>query len=264
MAKFFRARVARRRAGREELSAWRHCPLLGFLTSMSARQGAAVSEEAPTTGKQDKRQAKADMAAAKARAKSERPWFKKKRFILPLALLLLIIIIAVGSGGGDGDPAVDEADTGTAAGEADEVAEEDVPEEVPEEAEFAQMGEPAQDGNFTFVVNSLECGATTVGEDFMQEEAQGEFCIMEVTVENHGDEAQSLSASDQYLYDDEERKFSSDITFALAVETPIFEQINPGNSLDGTIVFDVPTGTAIEFAELHDSAFSGGVLVDLR
>ncbi len=44
----------------------------------------------------------------------------------------------------------------------------------------------------------------------------------------------------------------------------VFDEINPGNSTTGTIVFDVPDESTIVDAELHDSAFSGGVTVNLQ
>lgn len=50
-------------------------------------------------------EARADAAAERARAKAVRPWYKKKRFIIPLALFVLIGI-GVAAGGGD-----DAADT---------------------------------------------------------------------------------------------------------------------------------------------------------
>lgn len=53
----------------------------------------------------ERRDAKAEAAAAKARAKSLRPWYKKKRFLLPLAFVLLIVIIAAAGGGDDTDVA---------------------------------------------------------------------------------------------------------------------------------------------------------------
>lgn len=199
----------------------------------------------------ERRQAKADAKAQKSREKALRPWYKKKRFIIPLGLLALIILISVGSGGDDGDPG-------------ETIAADDVPEEVPEEASEARMGEAATDGQFTFTVTGFECGETTIGEDPFHEEAQGQFCLLDVTVENTGTEARGLSADNQYLYDDEERQFSSDITYAFAIDTPIYEEINPGNSIQGTIVFDVPQDANIVFAELHDSPFSGGVLVSLN
>jgi Domain of unknown function (DUF4352) len=39
--------------------------------------------------------------------------------------------------------------------------------------------------------------------------------------------------------------------------------INPGNSVNGVLVFDVPEGVAPTYIELHDSMFSSGVLVSL-
>ena len=47
----------------------------------------------------DKANKKAQAAADKAYRKASRPWFKKKRFILPLLLLVIAIIIMVNSGG---------------------------------------------------------------------------------------------------------------------------------------------------------------------
>jgi hypothetical protein len=49
---------------------------------------------------QDARTARADAKAEKARAKAMRPWFKKKRFILPLALVVVIVIAVIASAGG--------------------------------------------------------------------------------------------------------------------------------------------------------------------
>ena len=234
-----------------------------------------MSEQPPAvTGKEAKRQAKAEMAAAKARAKAERPWYQKKRFIIPLALLLLIVIVAVTSGGDDdgsqsAGPAEDTTATSNDVGEEDAGNEEDLPEDVPEDAEFARIGEEARDGQFAFIVDDFECvGGTLEAEnDFVDDaEAQGQFCLLTITVENIGDSQQSLFASNQYLYDEQERRFSasSDFEVIMAIDTPIYDSINPGNSMTGTIVFDVPEDAVIEFAELHDSALSGGVLVDLR
>ena len=46
-----------------------------------------------------KRDAKAQAAADKAYRKASRPWFKKKRFILPLILVIIIIISSVSNSG---------------------------------------------------------------------------------------------------------------------------------------------------------------------
>ncbi|WP_203792655.1 DUF4352 domain-containing protein [Actinoplanes couchii] len=44
----------------------------------------------------------------------------------------------------------------------------------------------------------------------------------------------------------------------------LFEEINPGNSVKGKLVFDIPADKKLTSLELHDSMFSGGVTVALR
>ncbi|WP_461123246.1 DUF4352 domain-containing protein [Saccharothrix stipae] len=52
-------------------------------------------------------EARAQAKADKAYRKAQRPWYKKKRYILGLALLVLVVIIIVSmSGGGDGPKVV--------------------------------------------------------------------------------------------------------------------------------------------------------------
>lgn len=52
-----------------------------------------------TTLPEAKRDGKAQAAAEKAYRKASRPWFKKKRFILPLAIVLIMIISSIANGG---------------------------------------------------------------------------------------------------------------------------------------------------------------------
>lgn len=78
-----------------------------------------------TDARDDRREANADAKAAKARAKAMRPWWKKKRFILPLAFVILIAIIAVttGNSGDDTEQASTGSDSesdGATSGQADE------------------------------------------------------------------------------------------------------------------------------------------------
>lgn len=132
--------------------------------------------------------------------------------------------------------------------------------------ESAQIGSPASDGQFTFTVHSFECGEKTLGKNrFLKAKAKGEFCIAEVTVENTGDKSQLMDGSSQYLYiGDKEYSADSDAIFAdKRAEAFFVEEINPGLSVEGIIVWDVPVGSNPDRLELHDSAFSGGVEVSL-
>lgn len=65
----------------------------------------------------DHRAAKADAKAAKAREKAMRPWFKKKRFILPIILFVLVVAIVASSGGSDDSTTDVASDAGSQAAE---------------------------------------------------------------------------------------------------------------------------------------------------
>lgn len=54
----------------------------------------------------DHRSAQAALKAEKARVKAMRPWYRKKRVIVPAALAVLIVIGAASGSGSDGDDAV--------------------------------------------------------------------------------------------------------------------------------------------------------------
>ncbi|TLM81951.1 hypothetical protein FDW83_14570 [Pseudarthrobacter sp. NamE2] len=63
------------------------------------------------------RHGKAQAAAEKAYRKASRPWFKKKRFIIPLVFVLIMIISSIANGGKD-----ENATSSTPAAEAPAVA----------------------------------------------------------------------------------------------------------------------------------------------
>jgi hypothetical protein len=132
----------------------------------------------------------------------------------------------------------------------------------------APMGTAVRDGKFEFTVKSMRCGATSVGTGGVTKKAQGKYCLIDVAVVNIGDQAQAMSASNQYLYDAAERRFDADSSASFYLEEDagrtIYEDINPGNSINGTLVFDVPTSVTPAVIELHDSLFSGGTKVALR
>ena len=61
-----------------------------------------MSDQEPT----DRATARADAKAAKARSKAMRPWYKKKRFVLPLALLAVIVAVSLTAPGAEEEPGV--------------------------------------------------------------------------------------------------------------------------------------------------------------
>jgi len=129
-----------------------------------------------------------------------------------------------------------------------------------------QLGKIVRDGKFAFTVTAVKCGIAQVGTNvYLIQKAQGQYCRASLTVENIGNEAQTMFASNQYLFDTKGRKFSADATANMYDDSAklMFEEINPGNSLKGFVFFDVPKGTKISKLELHDSMLSDGIEVRL-
>lgn len=135
-----------------------------------------------------------------------------------------------------------------------------------QEAATAGIGEPVSDGMFEFTVTDVETGIQHVGGEYVGTDAQGQFVIVHVTVHNTGDEPRMLSMSSQKLYDDQGRTFeasSGAAVMALPESDAFLNNINPGNSVQAQLLFDVPEDVQLGSVELHDGMMSGGVTVSL-
>lgn len=129
------------------------------------------------------------------------------------------------------------------------------------------IGDAARDGKFEFVVESVKPGVASVGDDFLQEQAQGQFVLVKISVTNIGDEAQTMFDSEQKIVDTQGRTFEANSAAAISIEGNSdvwLTDVNPGNTATGTMVFDMPKGATPASIELHDSMFSDGVTVSLR
>jgi len=209
-----------------------------------------------------------------------RPWFRKKRFIIPGALVGLVILGSALGGAGDAKtPAVTDAGAtsarssqspatpSAAAPTSKAAARTPAATKAPAVVDNAPaIGTKVRDGKFEFVVTGLKCGIDSVGSDGFDTKAQGEFCRVSITISNIGNEAQSMSGDNQVAFDAKDRRFSASSEAAIydPKSEVLFEKINPGNTIKGRVYFDVPRNTTLVKIELHDSMFSGGVDVALR
>lgn len=206
-------------------------------------------------------QARAQAKAAKAHAKALRPFYQKKRFIVPAALALMMIIgVAVNDGPSDPNVAAVGADVNGTAPSAPATKEK---KEKP--APAPGIGTAVRSGDLAFTVQGIECGVAEVGNEYLGTQAQGQFCLLEIDAENTGDEAVTMMGFDQVLLDAKGREFSNDTEAGLYLEdnSPFLEEINPGNTSTGTLVFDLPEGVEPVQAALTGGLLDDPVLVDL-
>ena len=119
----------------------------------------------------------------------------------------------------------------------------------------------AVDGPLTFSVVGVERAATITDSEneFLTKDAQGEFIVVRLTVQNTSPDPgqflgtfQKLNAGGQvYTIDDE-------ATFYVGGG---FVDIPPGGQVDVGLAYDVPPGTVPESVELHADPMSPGVVL---
>lgn len=182
--------------------------------------------------------------AAPPKRKRKWPW-------ILLAVVGVLVVISVASGGGD---TKDAGPNGATSGAGSTAA--------------AGLNTPVRDGKFEFTVTGVEPGLATIGDNpYLQRKAQGQFVIVSMTVQNTGDKPQAFTPSAQKLKDSQGRTFESDTNAQIALgdsDIPLYDSINPGNTVSVKVVYDMPVDAVPSSIELHDSMFSGGATVNLN
>jgi hypothetical protein len=188
--------------------------------------------------------------------KSDKSWFGRHKVLTVIGALIGLVIVGSIIGGGSKNSTQTTANN------------KDSSKPSPSTAQLAKIGAPANDGKFQFTFNSIQCNQPTVGSDqYTTKAAQGQYCVVNLTAKNIGNESQTLDATSQYLYDAQNHKYSADTEASIDANPSggtFYNSINPGNSVTGVVVFDIPKGVTPVTGELHDSAFSGGVKVSLQ
>ncbi len=194
---------------------------------------------------------------------ARKSWFARHKILTGLLALVLIgIVMSAVNGGGATSPT-----SGSVAAPSEQSSDEQSADDQGDgdAAAAAKVGQKVRDGQFEFTVTKVQKGVESVGDEYLNEKAQGQYVLVSVTVSNIGDTAQLLADSSQKVRDAKGREFSSATGAAIYLkDNKVFlNEINPGNAVKGTLVFDMPKGTEPASIELHDSPFSDGVVVQL-
>lgn len=224
---------------------------------------------------------------------AKRSWFARHKIITGiLGVLGLFLIIGALGGGDDESPGVAaqnpaesasaEEGTGSSASSSGSTADESAAEDSAEQpAETEESAEPAPEeseqpadpgldevvtvGEFSVTVTGTEGGLAQVGDDMFGEEAQGQFVKVLVTVENTGDAAEYFLDSEQKLIDDSDRQHStSSASYLLDEESLFLTEINPGNTVEGVLLYDIPEDAVPTSIDLQGGIFGSPVRVTLE
>lgn len=181
-------------------------------------------------------------------------WFKRHKILTVILAIVVIGVIASAAGGGGKNKTNSTSNTKDTAATSNQTA---------------KIGETARDGKFEFVVKSIKCGepSVTAAGGYLSKTAQGQYCLADINVKNIGDKQQLFMESDQKLLNASNVEYSADSVATLynSNNSDVFvNEINPGNTVEGTIVYDIPKDQTPVTAELHDSSFSNGVKITLQ
>lgn len=192
----------------------------------------------PQPGYGSPREARAQASAEKAYRKAQRPWYKKKRFIIPLALVVLIVVISVANSGGGST----SAPGGNAAAQ-DPSAPPAFPGATPEDL-VAQPGETVESDGLSMGATALVEGDSTLGETLCTTVAYG----------NGGDSAAQFSLIDWKLQDPNGTILNTGFTGSS--NTLSSGEIAPGGTASGDVCFDAPQGSPSgQYVVLFDPTF---------
>ena len=205
-------------------------------------------------------------------------WFLD-RFWMGKIVIILVAVIMVGNvlgceeetsgqGGSDdaanGEPAAPEelAEPGQAAERPAEPEPEPKPEPEPPKPKAVSIGQPLSVGDVRWVVTSARPRDQLSQKDFGQfgETKQGNFVVVNFEFTNNSNESLTLDSISMTLIDKRGREFETDPdTFGYVPSDldPFLEQVNPGVTKKGRVIFTVAPDASKFKLKLGDAAFFG-------
>jgi hypothetical protein len=164
----------------------------------------------------------------------------------------------------DEEAAAEEAAAEEAAAEEAAAEEAAAEEAAAAEAAAPGVGDTVEVGDFEITITGLETGVTSVGDSFMAESPQGQFVIVRLTVSNTGTSAEYFFDSDQELIDEQDRQHStSSNSFLMDEENLWLTEINPGNTVEGALLYDIPADAEPVAIDVESGWFSDPVRIAL-
>lgn len=201
------------------------------------------------------RDAKAEGKAAKAYAKAQRPWYKKKRWIFSLGLILLVVAVSAGSSG-TGTDTSETASSGNGGGSSEEK----------DDGKSGKVGQPLKNAGTTYEVTNVET-TTEIGDpDLGGARADGMFVVVDLELTNNKDETKTFTESSAKIETSDGKKYeTSDKTvIAFGDESLLLKDIQPDLTAKGKLAFDLPPNkTSGSTLVIEDLFGSGEIKVDL-
>ncbi len=200
-----------------------------------------------------------------APAPAKKNFFARHKVLTILGgIVLLVVIISVASNAGGN---TDQADNGSSTSSSDSKAPEEGKTEEKPKDDAPGLNTPVEKGKFEFTVVAVENLGTEIGTAPLTTKAQGQFVKLDIKVNNISKSAETFLVNYIKLEDAEGRTFDADGSASIylgADASTWISQINPGNTLEGPVVFDIPADAVPTKLIVNDSAFGEGKTINLQ
>jgi hypothetical protein len=129
------------------------------------------------------------------------------------------------------------------------------------------LNTPVTAGTFQYTATGVKDAGPTIGTAPFTQTAQGTYIQVDFTITNTGNSAATFLSNYVKLQDAAGKTFDADPTASLYAspdQQAWVAAINPGNTLTGPILFDVPAGTQPVSVLVSDNAFTKGEPIRLQ
>jgi hypothetical protein len=194
-----------------------------------------------------------------------KPWYRRKLVLLPLAVVALLLLTALNRAGDHGHGSRSGAaptSRPAAAKGGTHASSTTGPARSGGGAGGLTLG--GRVGKLEFTVLSVSCGHRTAGQPPLQAVANGQYCFVRLQVRNRAQQAWTPPVN-QFLFDTAGDRHGIDPGGSIALGSArLLTQLEPGQRVSGTLVFELPTGARPDRLLLHDSLLSFGVVIPVR
>lgn len=131
----------------------------------------------------------------------------------------------------------------------------------------AGLNTPVTAGSFEYSASGSKDIGATVGTSPLTQTAQGTYIEVDLTIKNVGNSSAVFLSNYVKVVDAVGKTYDADPTATLYAnpdQSAWVAAINPGNSITGPILFDVPVGTTAASIQVSDNMFAPGTTINLR
>ena len=128
------------------------------------------------------------------------------------------------------------------------------------------LNTPITVGSFEYTALGVQDIGATAGTSPLTATAQGTFLQVDLKIANTGNSSATFIVNYVKLVDAAGKTYDADASatlYASPDQNAWVAGINPGNAIQGPILFDVPAGTAPASIQVSDNAFSKGQTITL-